>query len=201
MSLSDVAAIVAAVTALLGLLVGYIQLVLPRSLLPCIEFDVDFVILHRPKAGQWIGEVVCVVKNVGPGVGYVTNVQCRVSGWLADASGVHHDGVEPPFTYHVRAADRAGLETPVAGKTGRLLLAGDVLQLAAGQKNFIQPGVTQRYRKPLALPADLGLVHIWGAFDYHFRVGTFGGFVSRITRQARDASPRPYTVRRTFSVA
>ena len=197
MGLSDIAATIAALAALLGLIVGYVQLVLPRSLLPCIEFDVELTTLHPSSSEQLIGEVVCVIRNVGPGVGDVTNVQCRVKGRLVDASGIYKDGVEPEFSQRVRADERSRPETPAGA---RPLLTGDVLYLAEGQRNFIQPGVTQRYREPLALPAHLGLVQVWGAFEYHLHVGPISRFAAVVTRQVRAESPVEYTVRRTFSV-
>src|SRR5829696_4441001 len=108
MELTAVAAIIAASAALLGLIIGYLELLLPRSLLPCIEFDVKFTILSRSTPDQLVAEVACVVKNVGPNAGYVTNVQCRVYGRLAGESDVGaKDGVEPGLRDLLRTGRQA----------------------------------------------------------------------------------------------
>jgi hypothetical protein len=151
-SLGDVAAVITAIAAMSAVVAGYIQFVLTRSLRPCIEFDVNFSTLQR-SGNQSVGQIVCSIKNVGPGVGFVKNVRSRVKYRLSSESGLRLDGVEPSFmhgdsTFH---------------------------EFAPNLRGFIQPGVTQWYRKPLALPAETNLIHVWAAFEYHIQVG-------RITR-------------------
>lgn len=46
-----------------------------------------------------------------------------------------------------------------------------------GPRTFIQPGVTQHYRKPIGLPADTQVVHVWGAFDYQIQLGKLTSFL------------------------
>jgi hypothetical protein len=74
-----------------------------------------------------------------------------------------------------------------------------------GSRTFIQPGVTQPYRKPLALPADTLLVHIWGSFDYKIDQGRFTNFlIGKLAAPPKGLDWRTgvrfHTVRRTFSV-
>jgi hypothetical protein len=131
----------------------------------------------------------------------VTNVQCRVNGRPSDAIGVHTDGVEPNFSYRVCPDRRASPTVSGGAEEARPILKGSVLYLAAEQRNFIQPGVTQWYRKPLTLPGHLGLVQVWGAFEYYFHVGFVSRFAAEVTRQVRAPSPVIFTVRKTFDVA
>jgi hypothetical protein len=207
----EIAAIVAATAALLGLVVGYLQLLLPRSLLPCIEFDVDFVILSRSASNQLVGEVACNIKNVGPGVGYVTNVQCRVLGRLAGESGFGgRDGTEPSLAYRVCPADQGGSDSQnidtrgcqsqdVETKRKPLFRPPVLYLLPAGERKFIQPHVTQWYRKPLALPRNADLISVWGGFEYELEVGKIRRLLGRLTHQAQEENPVEYTVRRTFT--
>jgi hypothetical protein len=85
-------------TALVG---GYVQFVLRHAIFPCVEFDVDLVLL-RIDAAQKVGDIVLTIKNVGPGSGYVANVQARVRYSLDGETGVAQDGVEPAFGHLVR---------------------------------------------------------------------------------------------------
>jgi hypothetical protein len=85
--MSDIAPIITAAAALVALIGGYIQFVLRRAIHPCIEFDVEFSTLNHPAPDQAVGEVICLIRNEGPGVGYVTNVRCRIRYRLAGESG------------------------------------------------------------------------------------------------------------------
>jgi hypothetical protein len=72
----DIAAIVSAVVALLVLLGGYVGFVLGRTVMGQVEFDVELMNHHRgPK--QLIAEIACVLRNLGPNMVIVTNVQLR----------------------------------------------------------------------------------------------------------------------------
>lgn len=82
-----VAAGITAAVALLALIGGYVQFVLRRALLPCIEFDVEFSALNRSASDQPVGDILCRIRNEGPAVGYVTNVRCRIRYRLAGESG------------------------------------------------------------------------------------------------------------------
>ncbi len=76
-SAGAIAAIVTAMAAVLAVGGGYVQFVLKRSLLPSVEFDVDFE-MHHSGSTQLIGEVSCVIKNLGSSMLIVTNVKCRI---------------------------------------------------------------------------------------------------------------------------
>ena len=51
------------------------------------EFDVEFSILNHSVSDQEVGDIICRIRNEGPGVGYVTNVRCRIRYRLAGESG------------------------------------------------------------------------------------------------------------------
>jgi hypothetical protein len=69
------------------------------------------------------------------------------------------------------------------------------------QRSFIQPGVTQTYRKPLTVPGKAVLIHVWAAFEYHIPVGPLTGLLARILIHHAETPKRlDYTVRRTFAV-
>lgn len=177
-SVSDIAAIITAGAAVAALTGGYIQLVLRRAIHPCIEFDVEFSSLIRPASDQVVGDVICRIRNEGPGVGYVTNVRCRIRYRRAGEPGNARED-EPDFAYRIPAQGFLSLDP---------------------EDRFIQPGVTQWYRKPLALPADTSLIHVWGRFEYQLAVGKVTIFIARILRQPRGPNPTEYTVRRTFAI-
>ena len=190
--MGDIAAIIAAVAALLALIAGYVQFVLRRALLPCLEFDVEFLTLSRSTSSdESIGEVVLRIRNEGPAVGYVTNVRCRVRYRLAGESGVVPEDStqappgEPDFTYRLPAKDFFYLDR----------------KKEVNQKRFIQPGVTQWYRKPLAFPANTCLISVWGQFEYVLQAGKITKFLAALLREPRETNPIPYAVRRTFTLS
>jgi hypothetical protein len=174
---ADVAAIITAAAALAALIGGYIQFVLRRAIHPCIEFEVEFSSLNCPSSDQEVGEITCWIRNEGPGVGYVTKVRCRARYRLVGESGETED--EPDFTHRLPDKGFFYLDP---------------------MERFIQPGVTQRYRKPLAFPADTCLIHVWGQFEYKLAVGWATIFIANILRQPRGPNPTEYRVRRTFAV-
>jgi len=174
--MGDVAAIITATAALVALVGGYVQLVVRRALLPCIEFDVEFLTLSCSPAEQSVGEILCKIRNHGPAVGYVVNVRCRVRYRLAGESGEIRS--EPFFAHE---------------------LPGGFLVLDP-EKRFIQPGVTQWYRKPVTFPANTCLIHVWGRFEYEISAGKISELVGRLLRQPHEENPIRYLVRRTFTV-
>jgi hypothetical protein len=176
--MSSIPAIITATIAFLALIGGYVQFVLRRALLPCIEFDVEFLPLSRSGWDQPIGEILCRIRNEGPAVGYVTDVRCRIRYRLAGESGERQG--EPVFAHS-------------------LLPSGEFLHLDQ-QKRFIQPGVTQWYRKPVALPANTCLIHVWGRFEYEISAGKITGFLARFLGQPYGENPIHYMVRRTFAI-
>lgn len=175
--MGDVAAIITATVALVALVGGYVQFVVRRVLLPCIEFDVEFLTLRCSPSDQSVGEILCRIRNHGPAVGHVMNVRCRVRYRLAGESGEKQG--EPAFAHKLPAE-------------GFLVLDPE--------RRFIQPGVTQWYRKPVALPANTCLIHVWGRFEYELSAGKISEFVGRLLRQPHEENPIPYVVRRTFII-
>jgi hypothetical protein len=113
--MADIEGIVAAVAALGIAFGGYVQFVLRRSIYPCIEFEVVLTCLPPmasivPQSdetagtaeaagfagsGEQVVELVLLVHNVGPGVGFVDNLQRRVGFRRAGESGLGRDGLEP----------------------------------------------------------------------------------------------------------
>jgi hypothetical protein len=194
MRLNELASVIAAVATVVVLVGGYVQFVLRRALHPCVEFDVDFVLL-RNEVTRKTGDIVLTVKNVGPGAGYVTNVQGRVRYSLDGEVEVGADGVEPAFRHSVRPQREPGSGPPrVLGQNGFLFATN-------WSDAFVQPGVTQTYRKPLAVPGEAVLIHVWGAFEYRLPVGRPGRLLARLfIHHRRTPAQLDYTVRRTFSV-
>ena len=191
---SEVASVVTAIAAVTALVAGYVQFVLRRAVFPCVEFDLDFILL-RADTAQKIGDIVLIVKNVGPGSGYVANVQGRVRYAVDGETGVAHDGVEPAFGHLVQPATGPG-------PAYRLILGnGGFVFAPRWQDAFIQPGVTQTYRKPLTVPGEAVMIHIWAAFEYRIPVGPLSGLLARILiHHAQTPRRLDYTVRRTFAV-
>jgi hypothetical protein len=182
---------ITAIAAVAALLTGYVQFVIRRTILPCVEFDVDFTLLPCG-AAERVGEIVCMVKNVGPGAGYIANVQGRVRYRMPGDSGLAGDGVEPAFPHRVSAKPPP--------EPSSLILRGGFLFAPDWEPAFIQPDVTHWYRKPVTIPADAVLVHVWAAFEYRIVVGPV---TRRLARMIVPASERrqvlSYTVRRTFA--
>ena len=212
-SLGGIAGIITAIAAVGALIGGYTQFVLVRSILPCIEFDVDFKLLQHLGGQQSVGDIVCSVKNVGPGVGFVTNVYGRVRYRLVGDPEGSRDGVEPTFPHAVPDEQRRPVhpESPATAErettkpdvgTGRKpILGNSAFEFAPGLRNYIQPGVTQWYRKPLMVPTETSLIHVWAAFEYHIEVGRISRFLARfLVHSVEKSGVVPYTVRRTFTV-
>jgi hypothetical protein len=211
--LGDLASLLTAVTAILALTGGYIQFVLRRALMPCVEFDVELSLLRQKISVETAVEVICVIKNVGPGVGFVTKVKCRVRYRKVDEHGRRkvgeygkYDGLEPFFATAV--GDVGASNAGVSDASGHGQKAKD-LDLSASSRNFIQPGVTQWYRKPLSLPGDVDLINVRAGFVYEMQLGRVRNYIAKFALpELREQEPGPvghsrtipYTVRRTFSV-
>jgi len=202
-SAGAIAAIVTAMAAVLAVGGGYVQFVLKRSLLPSVEFDVDFE-MHHSGSTQLIGEVSCVIKNLGSSMLIVTNVKCRIRYRLAADSEdyLRHDAVEPYFKHRVPQAPAS------ADKSEEELSrnpSGTKWFFLAEPRTFVQPGVAQRYRKPVAMPATVQLLDVLGSFDYRIEVGrTTNILVWLFARPPKDIDWRKgirnHTARRTFCV-
>jgi hypothetical protein len=230
--LSDAATSVTAVTAVTAVAGGYVQFVLKRSVLPSAQFDIQFTPYVRGES-QLVGEVELVFKNVGSTMLVVTGVRSRVRYRLKNDPEMRalNDIAEPAFPSKVlpdptlaaggqlssslpssppSAASRVPVASPHAPAAGREFQAAAAaahpgwLGLVQ-ERTFIQPGVTQCYRKPIALPADTQLVHIWGAFDYHIDMGPVTRFLVKwLATPPKDLDWRRgidnHTARRTFLI-
>ncbi len=237
--MGTVNSLIAAGTALLIALGGYLQYIMRRSVHPCIEFDIDLFAMST--APSQVVEIVLRVKNVGPGVGRVSSTQCRVKyrvgtdGTRQGSDAKERHGVEPNFYTELGDAEHVAVEENGAGngclpetqtetkwwragkKCGRgnkryanekrdtefgpILKHPLVLSRKDGPR-FIQPGVTQWYRKPLEFPSgDIHLVHVWAAFYYHIEAGPLIWFLAGLLIQRPNAKVLDYTVRRTFELS
>jgi hypothetical protein len=185
----DVASVVTATVALLVVVGGYVQFVPKRSSLPCVEFDVDFTTQYRGSK-QIVGEVSCMIRNVGSSMLVVSNVRCRVRYRLADDPEDSHGPIEP----NLRHAVRQSHDGP-----------GSWFCLVE-QRTFVQPGVTQRYRKPIATPVGVVLLDVVGSFDYRIEIGGITYFLIGIfARPPKDLDWRKgiskHTARRMISIS
>ncbi|MFE2288988.1 hypothetical protein ACFXDJ_33065 [Streptomyces sp. NPDC059443] len=185
--MGEVATVITAVVALFAVCGGYVQFVLRRSLLPCVEFDVEFALLHRGPS-QTVGEVACIVRNVGPNMAVVENVRIRCRYRLAgDPEDRYPDeGTQPRLAHN--------------------LATGDAIVLVE-QRTFVQPAVTQRYGVPVALPAAVQIVDILGLFDYRIDLGKPTNLLIQLfARPSKKLELdwrkgiRDHTARRTFRV-
>jgi hypothetical protein len=187
--MGTVAAVVTAAVAVLALIGGYVQFVLKRALLPCIEFDVKFSILNRSASDQPVGDILCRIRNEGPAVGYVTNVRCRIRYRLAGESGERQG--EPHFAHSLLPDER---------KPDEKFFKLDADKNNKSNKRFIQPGVTQWYRKPVVFPAKTCLIHVWGQFEYELSAGKIATFLAKFSPQPYRENPIEYVVRQTFAI-
>ena len=215
--LGDLAALLTAVTAILALAGGYVQFVLRRALMPCVEFDVELSLLRQQNPDETAVEIICVIKNIGPGVGFVKDVKCRVR-YRKDGELRKYKGVEPEFATAVGDAGASNAGVSDASGYGQ---KAEYLGLSeARSRYFIQPGVTQWYRKPLSLPGDVDLINVRAEFLYEMQLGRVRKYIAKVALpELREQKPGPaeqepgpagkklahnrtirYTVRRTFSV-
>jgi hypothetical protein len=195
----NVGSLITAGVALLVAVGGYIQFVLRRTIFPCVEFDVELTPVSRFAANRTVGELVLSMKNVGPGTGYVTSVQCRVRYHVADE--IKSIGNEPSFPGLVQGP------LPPDSKNFKRILGDNAFALSLESSHpsrpaefFIQPGVTQWHRKPLTFPSDVQLVHVWAAFAYHMQVGRIAWLLARVFTHRPEDKVVEYTVRRTFNL-
>jgi hypothetical protein len=139
-----------------------------------------------------IGELDFVIKNVGSSMVIVNNVRCRARYRLDGDSEDSTNGVEPRFEHVIESAT-----LPARAPHWFYVME---------PRTFIQPGVTQRYRKPIVMPLEAQVLHVWGSFDY--RIETKGLTRALIGLAAQPPTDldwregiRNHTVRRTFSFA
>jgi hypothetical protein len=195
----DFAALVIAAVAVLTLAGGYVQFVLRRSGLGYIEFDVELTHVYSGPTNV-IVELDFVFKNVGSNMVLVRRIRRRAKYRSAGDDELTKEvdsrtkRVEPNFP-HVIADERADPKIPQG--------YFPVIRRQGDWPTFIQPGVTQHYRKPIMLPAEAQVLHVWGSFDYEIRVTGLARLLLPL------AAPTPpdvdiregvanHTVRRTF---
>jgi len=183
--LIGVSAFITAVVAVVTLGAGYVQFILKRTVIPA-EIDIDFATQHQ--GSTLFGEIDTSFKNHGQSVIIVTDARYRVR-WrsIEDSEDpFEQDPTEPRFP-HV-------LSPPNTRHDGTTIFH---------TRTFIPPGVTQHYRKPIAIPGTPTLIHIWGAFSYRIEVGR----ISRLLVNLIAKPPSDFdwqsgmvhtTVRRTF---
>ncbi|WP_405927304.1 hypothetical protein [Streptomyces sp. NBC_00035] len=183
--LGEVATVITAIVALFAVCGGYVQFVLKRSLLPCVEFDVEFALLHRGPS-QAVGEVACVVRNVGPNMAVVENVRIRYRLAGDPEDRYPGEGTQPRFAHG--------------------LAPGDAIDLVE-ERTFVEPAVTQRYGLPVALPTAVQIVDILGLFDYRIDLGKPTNLLIQLfARPSKKLELdwrkgiRDHTARRTFFV-
>jgi hypothetical protein len=230
-SLGDVASIITAAAAVTAVVGGYVQFVLKRSVLPSAQFDVEFTPYVRGTV-QLVGELALVFKNVGDNTLIVTGVRTRIAYRLStDPEGYWNDLAEPDFRYRVYASAGTGTGSGISSSVPPMSSSTGMAHFSSGmsaptgntypqaitdadypdwvklvqERTFIQPGVVQYYRKPVALPENTQLVHIWGAFDYHIQLGRVTRFLIRLLASPPKTLDWRYgimnhTVRRTFYV-
>ena len=203
MTPGDIAALVTAVAVLSTLVGGFVQFVLRRTGLGQVEFDVDLTRHYRGPT-QVIVEIACVIKNLGSSMVIVENVQLRARYRKTPDPEETRDGVEPALA-HVIKPDKAEYDNPKYDPEDKLL--GEDWFWVLRPRTFIQPGVTQRYRKPFAMPTEATVLHVWGAFDYRIQISGLGtrALIALVARPPHDLDwrkgIRAHTVRRTFSLS
>ena len=233
-SLSDAAVIVTGATAVIALAGSYVQFVLKRTVLPSAEFDVEFMPYVRGSV-QLVGEVALVLMNVGPTTLIVTDVRCRIVYRLKNdvEERAGEDPAEPCFAHKMTPFIPAMAvsqmpSSPAVSSMPEMPSSPSIpsVPVASGQswdtvgtypgwltmvrsRTFIQPGVTQYYRKPIVLPVNTQLIHIWGAFDYPLKFGPVSSFLTRKLGPPQNNQNElnwqkgisNHTIRRTFVVS
>lgn len=187
MSAGDIASIVTAAVAVLAAGGAYVQFVLRRSLLPSVQFDVELATVALVGADA-VGDVALVITNTGSSMLVVTNVRFKARYHVVgDHAGFFpRNPTEPLLARRIPAAAHAWVEIAAA-------------------RTFVQPGVTQKYRKPVLLPAETAVVNILGSFDYRVEIGPVTRLlVGVFARPPRDMDWRSgisnHTVRRTVGL-
>jgi hypothetical protein len=197
----DVAALVIAAVAVVTLAGGYIQFVLRRSGFGYIEFDVEFA-RHYREPPNLIVELDFVFKNVGSNMVLVRRIRCRAKYRSAGDDKLTKEVESPtkraePNFPHLIADEPADRKIPEG--------YFPVIRRQGDWPTFIQPGVTQHYRKPIMLPAEAQVLHVWGSFDYEIKVTGLARLLLPLATPAPpDVDMRQgvanHTVRRTFSL-
>lgn len=101
--------------------------------------------------------------------------------------------------------------TPEGGASGKNRSEGgrsrgsDSVKKSSDDRTFVQPGATQIYRKPIILPQQAHLLHVWGAFDYRIEMSRASKWLVGVFNKPPPGvdwrnGVTNHTVRRTFKV-
>lgn len=180
--MDTVSGLITTLTALAVALGAYAQFVLRRAIYPCVEIELDIELIGRRGAtGALVGELVLLVRNLGPGVGAVATPEARV---LYSARGqAGREVMEPSLTTSVTGGRQSAAWFNLTGKE-RL------------EPLFLQSGVSQWYRRPFQLPNDTELVGAWIKFDYVLEVGRPAWALARWLTARPPTRHVQYTARR-----
>ena len=189
----DIAAVITALSIFAATIAGYIQFVVRRAV--AAQFDVNFVTLGSAP-GMVVGDVNCVVTNLGSNVLVVTRVAFR-GRYSVD------DDPDEDISHNMEPALSRNLLTGKHGEAAWITLFPH--NNHEGTRSVIFPGGTQAYRKPLALPPGARVLSIWAACDYSTPVGRFNHrFMKLVLHPPKDLDfafgLRNHRVRRTFSL-
>jgi hypothetical protein len=207
-TVGDIAAVITALAVSAAAIGGYIQFVLVRARVAA-QFDVEFELLGSA-SGQVVGEVSCIVTNLGSNLLLVTRVAFRgqysVDGDLDE--DLSHN-MEPMLSRKLRpgAHDKAAYITlfPTKGQKIEDPLPIKGQKIKVPPRSVVFPGGTQAYRKPLALPLEARMLGLWAECDYKVQTGRFTHKLVRLVLRPRKdidftLGLRDHQVRRTFSL-
>jgi hypothetical protein len=196
-TIGDIAAVITAVAVSAAAVGGYIQFVLVRAKVAA-QFDVEFASLGSA-SGQQVGDVSCIVTNLGSNLLVVTRVVFRgrysVEG---DANQNPSHNMEPVLSRQLKIGER--------GDAAWITLFPPPLKPGEPPaRSVVFPGGTQAYRKPLTLPPEARILSLWAACDYHVQAGRFTHMlVKLVLRPRRDLDftmgLSNHQVRRTFTL-
>ena len=225
--LGDVAQVVTAVVAAIAVGGSYVQFVLKRSVLPSAELDVDFK-LHWSGTTSLVGDVDVCVRNAGQTMLVVTDVRVRARYQESYDAEPLLGPREPCFAHAVFSesetnpespTDRSSTSGPSRSQSSSAEVSATTPSLSysaephehpgwadlSPERTFVQPGVTQHYRKPLVLPSCTQLLHVWAAIDYRLELGPMtkllvGWFAHPPSNLDWRRGISNHTIRRTFPV-
>jgi hypothetical protein len=208
---TDIVAVVTAATAVTAAAVSYFRLVLDRANLGA-QVDVDFVPLTNK--GRVVGDLCCMVKNLGSNTLSVTRLEARGRySVITDAPETH--GIEPMLDHRLpENGERTwipmfavtkqsstsdtpaspGANTPSSlpastpsSPTANTPSSPDARTPAAdpSSRTVVFPGGTQAYRIPVVLDEGAELLTVWVSCDYKVEVGRLTRFLAGLRHSAR----------------
>lgn len=191
-TVGDIAAVITALSVFVATIAGYIQYVVRRAV--AAQFDVEFVALGSA-SGMVVGDVNCLIRNLGSNVLVVTRVAFR-GRYSVD------DDPDEDISHNMEPALGRTLLTGERGEAAWITLFPSKNHET---RSVIFPGGSQAYRKPLALPPAARMLSIWAACDYSAPVGRFNHrFMKLVLHPPKDLDfafgLRNHLVRRTFSL-